>query len=133
MKKVLLLLVVLLGACSSESGGLTTDDVVQSFKDAGLEVEDVRDMTKDDYGMAPMTATDGVRFLVPSLGENAGGRIMVFDNEDDLDQTKAYYDELGESSAMLFSWTIKHENALIQINGDLPESKYEEYKKALQE
>ena len=41
---------------------------------------------------------------------------------------KAYYDDLGEGSAMLFSWTAVKDNILIQINGDLPEEKY---KKAL--
>ncbi|WP_267206730.1 hypothetical protein [Salinibacillus xinjiangensis] len=34
-------------------------------------------MTKDDYGMAPMKAEEGFRFLIPSLGEGAGGRILA--------------------------------------------------------
>ncbi|WP_267206729.1 hypothetical protein [Salinibacillus xinjiangensis] len=39
---------------------------------------------------------------------------------------KDYYDSLGEESAMLFSWTIQHDNLLVQINYSLPEEKYNE-------
>jgi len=82
--------------------------------------------------MAPMKAEEGKRFYIPSLGENAGGRIMSYDDQGDLEEMKKYYDDLGEESAMFFSWTMAHENILIQINGDLPEEKYEEYKAALE-
>ncbi|GEL76304.1 hypothetical protein [Tenuibacillus multivorans] len=136
MKKVLmffmLMTVLLLGACGGDFATHTVDDAVQAFKEAGLEVEGVREMTKDDYGIVPMKDKEGVRFLIPSLGENNGGRIMSFDNEDDLDEVKKVYDDVGKESAMLFTWTIKHKNILVQINGDLEESKYNEYVKALE-
>ena len=126
------LLMLFLAACGSEDG-LTVEDAVNAFKDAGLEVEDVTEMTKDDYGLAPMKADEGVRFLIPSLGEDSGGRIFSFSSQSDLDDTKAYYDNLGKESAMLFSWTIEKENILVQINGELEEEEYEKYKAALNE
>ena len=53
-------------------------DVVDEFIAAGLEAEDPRPMTKDDYGPAPMTAVEGTRFLIPSLCADCGGRIFSF-------------------------------------------------------
>lgn len=138
MKKLIsvfaLSLVMVLSACSSSesSKSVTTSDVVQAFKDAGLEAESTKSMTKDDYGMAPMKAKEATRFLIPSLGEDMGGRIFVYDNKKDLEEMKAYYDELGKASAMLFSWTIAHGNVLVQISGDLPEEEYNKYKTALE-
>ncbi|MFC4387760.1 stress protein [Gracilibacillus marinus] len=140
MKKLLLLFIAImtvgiLSACgnnTSENEDITTDDVISAFKDAGLEVGETSEMTKDDFGLGPMKSEEGIRFLIPSLGENNGGRILTYKNESDLDEMKEYYDSLGEESAMFFSWTIKHKNVLVQINGDLPEEKYEEYKKALE-
>lgn len=112
---------------------LTVDEVLQAFKDAGLEAENPREMTKEDYGLAPMKAQEAKRFFIPSLGEDAGGRIFSFDNKADLKQTKEFYDSAGKESAILFSWTIEKGNILVQINGDLPKEKYEKYKKALDE
>src|SRR5690606_18920399 len=121
-----LFLIMVLSACSSNgssesSKSVTASDVVQAFKDAGLEAENTRAMTKDDYGMAPMKAKEAMRFHTPSLGEDVGGRIFVYDNQKDLEEMKAYYDELGKASAMFFSWTIAHGDVLVQITGDLPE------------
>lgn len=128
-----LVVAFLLNGCGSSASSLTVDTVLESFKDAGLEVENPKEMTKDDYGMAPMKAEEAKRFLIPSLGEDAGGRIFSFDNSKDLEQTKEYYDALGKESAMLFSWTATKDNILIQINGDLEEEEFEKYKKALEE
>ena len=133
MKKLFLSIfsVLFLAACG---GGTehTTGDVVKVFEDAGLEVENPTEMTKEDYGIMPMKADEGVRFIIPSLGEDSGGRIFSYSNEDDLLEMKDNYDSMGEESAMLFSWTAQQGNILIQINGDLPEEKYNEYVEALE-
>lgn len=139
MKKIIALLtlfitVVIISACGAEGESaekLTTDDVIKAFQDAGLEAEEPKEMTKDDYGMAPMKADEGVRFFIPSLGEDSGGRILTYSDQADLEEMKEYYDSMGEESAMLFSWTMKKDNVLVQINGDLEEDKYNEYKEAL--
>lgn len=124
-------LAVVLVACG---GGTehTADDVIKAFEDAGLTVEAPAEMTKDDYGMAPMKADEGVRFEIPELGEDKGGRILTYSDEGDLADMKAYYDDLGAESAMFFSWTAQQGNVLLQINGDLPEDEYNAYVDALE-
>jgi hypothetical protein len=110
----------------------TSNQVVEAFKAAGLEAEDARPMTKDDYGMAPMVAVEGMRFFIPSLCEDCGGRVLGFASSEDLEKTKAFYVRLGEESAMLFSWVFTRDNILVQINGDLPEETALKYKVALE-
>jgi hypothetical protein len=105
----------------------TCNDVVQAFKKANLEIEGEYPMTKDDYGMAPMRSVEGMRFLIPSLCADCGGRILSFSSQDDLDITKSYYEELAKSSALFFSWLFVNDNILVQINGDLSEAKAREY------
>ena len=106
-------------------------NAVEAFQTASLEVGGARAMTRDDYGMAPYVAAEGTRFLIPSLGEDAGGRIMSFASPEGLYQTKAYYDDLGKNSAAFFSWTFVRDNILVQLNGELPETRARAYESAL--
>lgn len=129
-------LTVILAGCGSggaSSSKLTSDDVVEAFEDAGLVVEDKRAMTKDDYGVGPMKSTSGTIFTVPFVCSDCSVRVTAYDNDADLEQSKAYYDDLGAESAMLFSWTIAHSNILVQLNGDMEEADYEKYKAALED
>ena len=89
-------------------------------------------MTKDDYGIAPMLAEEGIRFLIPSLCWDCGGRILSFKGQEGLEKTKEYYVGLGEASAIFFSWNFEKDNILVQINGDLPGQKANLYKEALE-
>jgi len=107
------------------------EDLVQALQNAGLEVEGSTPMTKDDYGMAPMVAVDAIHFFIPSLCSDCGGRIYSFSSQNDLDLMKTYYEDLGKSSALFFSWVFAKDNLLIQINGDLPEDKAREYENVL--
>lgn len=52
----------------------SADQIVSAFKQAGLEAENTRSMTKDDYGLAPMMANQGIRFIIPSLCADCGGK-----------------------------------------------------------
>jgi hypothetical protein len=110
----------------------TSGQVVEAFKSAGLEAENPRPMTKDDYGLAPYVALEGTRFLIPSLCSDCGGRIMSFATEQDLNKTRDYYVTLGQKSAAFYSWTFVKGNILVQINGDLPEAKARQYEAALE-
>ena len=103
----------------------------QAIMDAGLEFESVREMTKDDYGLAPMNALEGYRFIIPSLCADCGGRLYIFDDPQKLGQMKEYYDGLAEVSAMFFSWVFVQDNVLIQISGDLPDAQALQYQQAL--
>lgn len=106
-------------------------DVVQAFRDAKLEIGTTFAMGPQDYGAAPMTAAEATRFLIPSLGEDSGGRIFSFSSPADMESLRAYYTELGKASALFFSWVFVKDNILVQINGSLPEEQARQYEAAL--
>ena len=108
------------------------EDVQAAILSAGLEYSDPREMTPDDYGMAPMVADEAVRFLIPSLCADCGGRAFVLSSQADLDSLAEYYNELSRASAMFFSWVFVKDNVLIQINGSLPEETALKYQTALE-
>jgi hypothetical protein len=109
----------------------SVDQAVKAIQGAGLEFTDPRPMTKDDYGLAPMSAKEAVHFLVPSVCSDCGGRLYSFSSQDDLNRMKEYYDKLGQASAMFFSWVFVKDNILIQINGDMIENQARKYEAAL--
>ncbi|OMC71078.1 hypothetical protein BK126_02910 [Paenibacillus sp. FSL H7-0326] len=129
----LVFIVGLLAACSSGESTVKVDDVITKFKEAGLEAENATEITKDDMGMGPMRFEEGKRILVPSLGEDNGGRLFVFKDKSDLDELKSYYDEMGKSSAMLFSHTHANDHVLIQMNGDMEQAEFDKYAKVIDE
>jgi hypothetical protein len=106
-------------------------DVIQAFRAAGLEIGETSTMGPQDYGAAPMTAVEGTRFLIPSLGEDKGGRVLSFSSSADIEPVRAYYTELGKASALFFSWVFVNDNILVQINGNLPEEQARQYEAAL--
>ena len=87
-------------------------------------------MTKDDYGFAPL-GDEGIRFLIPSICDDCGGRIIYYKDLDYLQKAKDYYDNLGKETAALFAWAFVNNHILLQINGNLPEARAREYEKAL--
>lgn len=109
----------------------TSSRAIEAFKAAGLEAEDAKPMTVDDYGLAPMVAIEGTRFLIPSICPDCGGRLFSFASAEELEITRKYYDMLGKGSAVFFSWLFVKDNLLVQINGDLPEEKAREYEAVL--
>ena len=106
--------------------------VLDAFLSAGLEAEPNHPMTKDDIGLAPNVFVEGTRFVIPSICPDCGGRIMSFDDPTRLDVMFTYYDEIGKSSPIFFSWLFIHENILVQINGGLPQATAMKYKEALE-
>ena len=106
--------------------------VIDAFKNAGLEAENTRPMTKEDYGFAPL-GDEGIRFFIPSLGPDHGGRVVFYKDLNYLEKAQNFYKSLGKESAILYTWVFTNGNILVQINGDLPEDKAREYEKALNE
>lgn len=125
-----LILALLVTACGSSAEPVTTDTILAAWKAAGLEAENTHTMTKDDYGAAPYVCT-GVRFFLPSLGKDKGGRLYVCDNKADRDALASFYQELGKKSAMLFSWVFVKGDFVVQINGDLDEATARQYESIL--
>jgi hypothetical protein len=126
----ILLLSTLLVACGGNAQETTTpEDVIAAFKTAGLEAEDSYAMTKEDYGLAPVVC-DGYRFLIPSLGEDSGGRVYVCSDADEQAELVTFYTELGKSP-LFFSWVFEKGNVVVQINGELDEVTAKKYEAAI--
>lgn len=120
---------------SSESAATNLDDIIETFTQQSLVVYNPRDMTKEDFGIAPMSATKAKIFSLIETDneeEQQNARLLTFDNLDDLKATKKYYDDLGKDSAMLFSYTAVNEDELVlmQFNGQLPQELVEKYAQA---
>jgi len=134
MKLVLVLLVIVLVAagCGAKETNLTPDQIIRAFRDAGLEAATPSAMAAADYGVAPYVG-QGVRFIIPSLCEDCGGRAFV-GTRAEIDQLAAFYEEAGKASALLFSWTFRTQDGrgLVQINGDLPEAEALRYKAVME-
>jgi hypothetical protein len=110
----------------------TTQQVVEAFLTAGLEVNGARPMIFDDYGLVPMLAVEGTRFFIPSICPDCSGRIMSFANQEDLTIVENYYAQMASFGAVLFSWVFVKNNILVQINGELPEERARMYQAALE-
>jgi hypothetical protein len=126
------------------SGQPTSQDVVQAFRDEGLEVGESYDVDEDEGpNPVPRTYKEGTRFTIPSLerrttgeakvgGPDKGaGRVFTFDSEEDLAPVRDYYEGLGRASGLFYSHVFVEGNTLLQINGELPESRANEYEAAL--
>lgn len=120
-------------ACGgSPAASVLPDDVIAKFKAAGLEAEQASAMDPQAYGMAPLLCQDGARrFLIPSLGEEQGGRLFVCKDEKEAATLKTFYDKLGESSALFHSWTYQKGGVLVQLSGSLDQAKADEYGKII--
>lgn len=110
---------------------LTAQEVVEALKAAGLEVGGTPEMGREDFGMAPYVGEKAVRLLIPSLGEDAGGRVFEIADDGDRELLSNYYKELGRQSAMFYSHIFEHKNILVQISGDLSDEKAKQYEDVL--
>jgi len=122
--------VISLLASLDSSATPTLDNVISAFRSAGLEAERPTPMGPKDYGLGPYVC-QGIRFLIPSLGEDSGGRVLSCQNAADRDAIAAYYDGLGKRSAALFSWVFVKGNVVVQINGELDEALARKYEGAI--
>lgn len=112
----------------------TAQQVIDVFIAHGLEVGEYY-ATEDDYWAAPYNPPsvpfETTRFIIPSLCETCGGRILLFSDPNDLMLTKNYYLEIGRANAFLFSWVIYKDNVLVQLNGFVEKGTMTKYEAAL--
>lgn len=110
---------------------ISLDSILEKFKDDGLTVDEAKSMTKEDFGMAPMSAKEAKIFGIQKddSGDYMNARIFLFEKGKDLTKTKNYYDDLGKESAMAFSYTAANDKKLVlmQFNGDLPQDLVQKY------
>lgn len=110
---------------------ISLDSILEKFKDDGLTVDEAKSMTKEDFGMAPMSAKEAKIFGIQKddSDDYMNARIFLFEKGKDLTKTKNYYDDLGKESAMAFSYTAANDKKLVlmQFNGDLPQDLVQKY------
>ena len=115
----------------------TPESIVKAFEEEGLEVGDYYAIEQEqdwDESPARKTYEKGVRFEIPSLREDAGGRVFVFDEREDLGAMVAYYEGIEESSTFgseleshLYTEQYPSGYVLLQINGKLSKDKADRY------
>ena len=144
---LLLLVLLLISACGSEApptdsgggsggggGGAgavgTSDTVIAAFKAAGLEAENQRAMTQDDYGKAPFLCS-GTQFSLPSLGADKAGHLFICELREQMTSLKTYFNVRSQGNPELRSWTFSKGFVLLQLDGSMPRDKAQKYEAAL--
>jgi uncharacterized membrane protein (UPF0127 family) len=111
----------------------SSTEVVQAFRDAGLEIGESYPVEQEpgwDEKPVPRTYEEATRFTIPSLGEDAGGRVFVFGSEGDLAVVRDYYEGLERS---VRPYVYDEGLVLVQISNQLPEDEAEKYWTVLKE
>ncbi len=107
--------------------------VVQAFRDAGLEVEDSYPVEQEpgwNERPVPRTYEEATRFLVPSLGADAGGESSSSRTEEDLRAVRGFYEGLASSER---PYVYNEGLVLVQISNQLLENEAEGYGTVLRE
>ena len=106
------------------------NDVINIFKANGLEVQDIKPLTAEDYNSLPAKAKEAIKFTIPSNGERAEGCILSFERRDDMEKITDYYRTLNKKEK-LHSWTFVRDNVLVVLKGEILENKARLYEDAL--
>jgi len=109
---------------TDNSSPITTENIIKQFKTDGLEVGAVSDLPNKEFGNG---RKEGKRILIPSLGEDAGGRLFIFKDTKSLAQAKGYYDGLSDMGPLFYSHTHQNGLILLQMNGDMSDVDFKKY------
>ena len=130
-------------ATTEEASTLSPDEVIQAFENAGLEVGETYPVEQEpgwDENRVPKTYALAARFTIPSLGvpeegvpgpRDRGGRVFVFNSEEDLVAVRNFYE--GLPPTVRPHVYVKDQVLLLQINNDLPKAEADRYGAVLQE
>jgi hypothetical protein len=109
---------------------ITTNNLITKFGEAGLSIKDKKQMTRQDLSLAPYVTDDMWVFTVQleeNTNEKMNGRLFKIDKDTDLQTLKSYFDELGKSSAMFYSYTYTKGKFLLQMNGEIDKTTFDKY------
>ncbi|WP_312126340.1 MBL fold metallo-hydrolase [Lysinibacillus boronitolerans] len=70
---------------------------------------------------------EGKQILIPSLGEDAGGKLFIFNDAKSLAQAKGYYDGLSSMGPLFYSHTHQNGLILLQMNGIMSDADFKKY------
>ncbi len=97
-------------------------DVYNRIAATGVDVANPRPAVPQDFGTVPPRCLENsVRYFIPSLGDPAGGVIVVCANANDAIALKNDYDAISSVDPARRSWTFLNNNAFVQADGRLPE------------
>lgn len=124
---VLILLLTLAYSFLGGRGGgeePSAEGVIQEFRDQGLEVGEVQPQKSDPETPLPDTYEEQVRFLIPSAGNDTGGRVFTFESPEDLRTVRSYYEGLNDLGGLFCcSYVYERGLVLVQVPGDWPPSR----------
>ena len=106
-------------------------EVIQAFDDAGLEVGNAYPVEQEpgwDQKPVPKTYEEAVRFEIPSLGADSGGRVYVFGSEENLTAVRDYYEGLPSE---IRPYVYVKGRVLLQITNQLSNTDAERYNAVL--
>lgn len=101
------------------------DQVIQAFRNAGLEVGPYRPMQKDDYAGAPVMTLQGICFYISSNGDGCTARVLSFLDETSLTKTRQYFTDTG------YTWLFVNANILVEMNPEVNETTARGYEAVL--
>ncbi|HZY56780.1 MAG TPA: hypothetical protein VFE09_03155 [Rubrobacteraceae bacterium] len=111
----------------------SSEEVVQAFRDGGLEAGESYPVEQEpgwEELPVPKTYQEATRFEIPSIGEDAGGRVFIFDSRRDLSDVHDYYENLPEG---LRPHLYVEDGVLLQLNNQLPVSEARKYRDVLRD
>ena len=109
----------------------TAGEVVQDFRDEGLEVGEEQQIDRDENrSFVPKTYEEQVSFTIPSAGERTTGRVFTFESGEDLEQVREHYEGFED---LFPSYVYVEGNVLVQIPGNVHEEQAERYGEVLRE
>lgn len=114
-------------------GTIQPNAVIGTFLDAGLEVGETYPVEEEpgwQETRIPKSYAAALRFRLPSLEGDAGGRIFVFDSEEDLAAVRDYYERLVPS---VRPHLYVEGQVLLQITNQLPKAEADRYGAVLKE
>ncbi len=106
----------------------SSEEVVNAFKDHGLEVVDV----KRGFTMGSPVARDNTIFLMPSFGKDLGSLVSSYNSEDALNESIKYYSKMNKNPESPAWWIFKKDNILFLISGRVPKEKARQYEAVIE-
>lgn len=109
---------------------LSGQAVCTAFRRAGLEAGGCFLEPMAERGIVPHVC-DSWRFLIPSLGEDSGGRIYDCPDAEDLGLIVEYHVAVCDRFPTLCPHRYQRANVFVMINVDLPEGQARRYRDVL--
>jgi hypothetical protein len=105
----------------------TESEIVQDLRDTRLEVGESYPVEEDtgwNESRVPKTHEERTSFEIPSLGEGARRRVLVYESPEALDTVIEYYERYFRPLA---SQVFVEDEVLVQIDSDLPQDEANGY------